>query len=155
MALKIEIRIDGDKETIRKLRKASGQLEDYSKEFKSLSRPLLDYFTNSVFETEGQIFGEPWPKLKPTYEFQKRVKYPGAGILVASGDMKKAYRAVSSSNFLQVYNPTDYFKYHQSPAPRTSKLPRRIMLKFNEERIKFITKTLEKGLFSRIKGAFK
>ncbi len=155
MAIKIELRINGDKETVARLKKAGVQLNDFSEEFKSLSNPLLDYFSNSVFETEGQIFGEPWPKLKPEYEFRKRVVFPGAGILVASGDMKKAYRARSSSDFLQVYNPTEYFKYHHSDAPRTSKLPRRIMLKFDEERIKMIISTIEEGLFRRIRGVFK
>ncbi len=42
------------------------------------------------FDTEGRFAGDPWRPLSPVYALQKARRWPGRGILHASGGMRRA-----------------------------------------------------------------
>lgn len=42
-----------------------------------------------LFNTEGSSGGRKWPKLSPRYKKQKRKKFPGRKIMVATGRLRK------------------------------------------------------------------
>jgi len=92
---------------------------------------LKNLFSNDVFETEGAAIGEHWQPLSPTYGSQKAKRYPGKGILEKTGTMRNGFLTLVRPDMAQVWNQVEYFKYHQSNAPRT-RLPRRVMMALDE-----------------------
>lgn len=52
--------------------------------------PLFVTWMREQFESEGDFGGERWEQLSPAYLAWKSVHYPGKGILVATGDLRKA-----------------------------------------------------------------
>ena len=154
MVLQVQIKVVGSEETLNKLRKVGVQLNNFSTEFRKSGEFLVSFFSNEVFETQGQIIGESWKSLTPAVEFKKRIEFPGRGILERTGHMRKSFKAISSSTFLKIFNPVSYFKYHQSGKPRT-KLPRRVMLKMDRQRVDEVISIIQKGLLGRIRSAIR
>ncbi len=139
----ITIEISGDKRV----------LANFSKVEKDLMNPrsvLTEYALmympaiQEQFASGGRQFKTPWPYLKPI-TITRKVKEGFPPIpLVRTGKMKSNFRyqvrtaALASktpgyipTGLLTIYNPTPYFKYHQLG---TSKIPQRIMLRFDEVR---------------------
>ena len=106
------------------------------------SKNYLRRDINNAFETEGNNYDfGGWAKLSPNYAFWKSKRFSG-GILERSGKMRNSFYDVVTSTMAEIGNTTDYFKYHQSNQPRT-KIPRRIMLYFNQETRNEITKAFQ------------
>lgn len=150
MALNIKIEVRGGENTLKRLREAGVNLNDFRDELRDVGKFLVDFYQGPVFETEGGITGERWAPLKPAYEFWKRRVYPGRGILEASGTMRRGFQFAFSSTSLRVYNLVKYFIYHQMG---TRKMPSRVIFKLDEARIREIVKIIKTGLFTRISRA--
>jgi len=73
------------------------------------------------------------------------MRYPGRGILEATGRMRDSFQYESSNMWTRVFNTVNYFKYHQSRMPRT-RLPRRVMMKLDNQRKQSIVQIFHKGL---------
>lgn len=136
----------------RNLTKLDANMKDWSDEFKKTGEYLKGFFSNEVFNTEGAVFNEPWAQLSPRYAAIKAKKYPGKGILVATGKMKDSFRTDNGKTYVRVFNIVDYFKYHQSNKPRHV-LPRRIMMKLDEKRKQMIVQIFRRGLQRQINKA--
>jgi len=54
--------------------------------------------------------------------------------------MKRSFRAKATSMQGEIWNATTYFKYHQSNKPRSSNLPRRVMMKLGEQQKQLVVK---------------
>ena len=108
MALKVQIKVVGKEETLNKLKKVGVQLDNFSEEFRKSGDFLVNFFSRDVFTSQGQIIGEPWKQLKPSYEFRKRVKWPGRGPLEQTGTMRKSFKAISSATFLKIPTTLDW-----------------------------------------------
>lgn len=52
--------------------------------------PLFIRWMREQFESEGEWGGERWAPLSPDYLARKMAKYPGKGILYATGDLRRA-----------------------------------------------------------------
>lgn len=52
--------------------------------------PLFIDWMRRQFETEGEFGGHAWAPLSPNYAAYKAVVYPGKGILIAEGDLRRA-----------------------------------------------------------------
>jgi hypothetical protein len=52
--------------------------------------PIFIGWMHEQFESEGRFGGHPWPALSDDYAEQKARDHPGAGILVAEGDLRQA-----------------------------------------------------------------
>jgi phage gpG-like protein len=127
-------------------------MKDWTPEFKKSGDYLQGFFSDQVFASEGAVFGEPWAPLSPAYAAQKARKYGSRGILVATGAMQKSFQTQFGSNYVRVFNTSPYFKYHQSNQPR-SRLPRRIVMKLDENRKQQVVKIFRDGLQGQIKRA--
>lgn len=92
-----------------------------------VARGSIDVFGGRVFTSRGQRIGQPWPKLSDAYAARKFKKYSGAPPLVITRTMRDNFKYESTAMSVTIYNPTPYFKYHQSTEPR-SKIPRRAMI---------------------------
>jgi len=113
---------------------------------------LQDFQAN--FDSHGDLYGG-WAGLAlSTYE-EKAKKGYSPYTLVGTGAMKESFRArlVSSGNFveMQLMNTADYFKYHQSSAPRSGKLPRRVMMKIRDQMAKDLIALFAKFAATAIK----
>ncbi len=51
--------------------------------------PLFIGWMREQFATEGDYWGTPWAPLSPEYALRKAAMYPGRGILVAEGDLRR------------------------------------------------------------------
>jgi phage gpG-like protein len=124
MALQISWSIEGQTQLVRRLRGISANLKDWHPAFKESVDQLKDTFSNDVFETRGRAIGESWAPLNPAYAARKALKYPGKGILEATGKMRRSFQTRATADMGVVWNNAAYFQYHQSNRPRF-RLPRR------------------------------
>ena len=128
----LSVTIEGEQQLSRKLRIVQELVKDWTPAFQETAETLKDVFSGEVFDSEGGAIEESWPRLSPAYAYRKARLYPGTGILVATGAMRESFVATFSKDMAVVGNSSEYFKYHQSNAPRT-KLPRRVMMKLTNE----------------------
>lgn len=142
MSFYIAFTIEGDKELSRSLSGMAERLQDWTPAFEKTATTLVDLFSGEVFDTEGAIFGDSWAQLSENYAKQKAKKYPGMGILQATGSMRNGFVSFASANVARVWNEIEYFKYHQSNKPRR-KIPRRVMMKLGDNQKETVIKIFQ------------
>jgi hypothetical protein len=64
-------------------------------------------------------------------------------LLERTGDLRHSFEDIMFDDYAVIFNTAEYFKYHQSRAPR-AKLPRRVMMKIDQARKQFIQKSFQK-----------
>lgn len=134
----ITINVIGDKEEIAKLKKLGSDLHDFSSAMREIGDHVVKYYGGEAFASQGGVYDDRWASLSPAYASRKARKYPGRGILVATGAMQRGFNAKPSINSVDITNSVPYFVYHQSTAPR-SKMPYRPMMQIND-RVRNIVK---------------
>ncbi len=140
MPIAITADIEGERQLSRRLLVVADGVGDFSRPFNKIKDRLLTTF-DANFAARGSFFGG-WAPRKKDYPWP---------ILERSGTMRGNFEGEVSSDFLRISNPTDYFKYHQSNRPRTTELPRRIMMKIDNERKQFIQKAMQEFLVDVIR----
>lgn len=130
--LSVAITITGQKEEIAKLQKLKDKLTDFGSAMKTIGDEVVRYYAGEAYTSQGGVFDTIWPELSPAYAKRKADKYPGRGILVASGDMQRSFEADPHTDSVAITNTADYAVYHQSTDPR-SKMPYRPIMKVNDE----------------------
>ncbi len=68
------------------------ELRDLREPLEGVAR-LLTRSVGEQFGSEGSHGGTPWQPLSPAYAAEKEERYPGHPILVASGEMRRAFLA--------------------------------------------------------------
>lgn len=96
---------------------------------------------DSNFSSRGALFGQPWAKRKDNKS------HP---ILEKTGRMRRSFNQRLGDNYVEISNSAQQFKYHQSNKPRR-KLPRRVMLKLDEIRRRYIVKTFQQHIRESLK----
>ena len=142
--------IEGDKAISRRLRIAGAGFKDFRKPFNKTGKYLRDFIKGDVFETRGRTIGETWKPLNKKYASWKSQHYPGKGILEATGKMKSGFKYKAGRQEVVIGNIVDYFRYHQSNKSR-SKLPRRVMLKLNEDNKQRIVKLFHEDIRTKLR----
>jgi phage gpG-like protein len=145
--LEIRWNIEGQDQLVRRLRGISHNLKDWKPAFQESVDNLKDTFSNDVFETRGRAIGESWAPLSPAYAARKASRYPGKGILEATGKMRRSFQTRATADMGVVWNTAAYFPYHQSNKPRF-RLPRRTMMKLGELQKQQIVKIFQ-GYFRK------
>lgn len=131
--------IEGQQQLVRNIKKIGNEIKDWEPAFNQAAVNLKKIFTDDVFRTEGSVIDEKWNPLKPRYLAQKlKDGYP-ADTLVKTGRMQNGFQHLVKSDYAEVWNSTQYFKYHQSSEPR-KKLPRRVMMKLGNKQKEMIVK---------------
>jgi phage gpG-like protein len=138
--LRLDADIEGDKELSRLLTDIDTGLRSF--------RPALEKIVPEVlksidlnFAARGSLFGG-WKPPAKNY---------GHALLEDSGTMRGAFEFDVFDDHAIIYNPTEYFKYHQSNQPRT-KIPRRVMMKLDDERKRFIVKAHQEQIIDLLQG---
>ncbi len=140
MPIQITGSIEGEQQLSRRLLVVADGVSDFGPPFERIKDKLLTTF-DANFGARGSFFGG-WAPRKKDYPWP---------ILENTGTMRKNFQGESHRDFLKISNPTDYFKYHQSNQPRATALPRRIMMKIDNERKVFIQKEMQKYLVDIIR----
>lgn len=134
MGLQLTFTIEGQTQLSRELLIVASRVKDWTPAFAEAAEYLKDVFSNDVFDTEGAAIDERWDPLSKAYAYQKSKKFPGKGILEATGAMRNGFMTLWRPDMAAVWNKMEYFKYHQSNQARHV-LPRRVMIKLaNEQR---------------------
>ncbi len=136
--MQISIKITGNQETMKKLKRLGSKLHDNTDSMKDIGTNAAEYYAGRAWTQQGSAFGNKWLPLKAkTTSSRLRSSKRGGKItqrantpLEGRGDMRSSFVASSSRNDVIVTNEADYFKYHQSSLPR-KKLPRRQMIGVN------------------------
>lgn len=130
--VELTLEVEGDKEVSLMFQASSRRARNLTKPFKQIRDTLLKTFDNN-FSSRGRTLGEPWKPRTKSYPWP---------ILERTGKMRKSFRGDISSDYVVLYNTQDYFKYHQSKSTR-KKLPRRVMMKIDEQRRRDIIKEIQ------------
>jgi len=145
--INVDITISGMNQAEGMLNNLKAAVEDMSMEMSDLGDYFMNFFSGDVYDSEGAVFNHPWQALSPAYEIQKAKKWGGGQILVASGEMKQSYSLQTSPNQMTISNSKFYAGYHQSG---TSKMPRRVLMDFDQPRIDHITNTILNGIIGKL-----
>lgn len=139
--IELKADLEGERQLSRRLLTMSKDIGDFKKPLFRIGGELRGA-VDTNFSSRGSLFGEPWkPRTKP---------YPHP-ILEKTGKMRRNFKQKLGNDYLEIFNPTPYFKYHQSNKPR-KKLPRRVMLKIDKIRKVFIQKEFQKHVRRTLKG---
>lgn len=142
--------IEGEQQLSRILELASQKVKDWSPAFAETAQTMKFVFSTEVFATEGAVIGERWSPLSRAYAFEKSKRYPGQGLLQATGKMKNSFQTSYNGMSATISNSAPYFPYHQSNQPRR-KLPRRVMMKLGNSQKEQIVKIFQKHFQSVIR----
>lgn len=123
--------IEGETQLARRLLILAEKVDDWTPAFQDTADTLKNIFSGSVFSSEGATIDERWAPLSKAYALRKMRRYPGKGLLEATGKMRNSFQSMFNSMEAAVWNSVSYFKYHQSNQPRST-MPRRVMMKLAE-----------------------
>jgi len=146
--MEVKITISGDKKTISNLQNMQDKLKSFSPELKKTGEFLKDFYSSVPFATEGSIYGERWAKLDPKYAVRKQKKYPGRGILEASGRLRKSFKFMNTDSLLKVWNTAGYYPYHQIG---TRKMSQRLVMAINRKIVQSVVKIVKSSILGRIR----
>lgn len=132
--------IEGDKQLSRRLMKIPDNIGDFKEPLFKIGREVR-LSVDANFSSRGALFGERWAPRKD------HKPHP---LLEKTGTMRRAFAQNLGPMYVEIFNPTEYFKYHQSKAPR-KRLPRRVMLKLDEIRKIFIQKEFQRHIRESIR----
>lgn len=144
--------IEGETQFSRRLRNVVLDKEDLKRPLQKAAQNLVRTFGNEVFASRGSEIQESWAALSPvTLARKARMGYP-SDPLVATGEMKRGFRSIVSTDQAVIYNTAPYFKYHQSNQARR-KIPRRVMMKLGFNQREMIVKEFQKEWRLKMKKA--
>ena len=138
----IRFELEGEKQLVRKFKGIRLAGKNWLPTMKKIGRDLTEVFSGPVFETRGREIGEPWKKRLGDYPWP---------ILERSGAMRRGFRYKPHRLSVEIYNIKDYFPYHQSNKPRSSRLPRRVMMKLDNKRKTKVMKRFHEDLYKKLK----
>lgn len=151
MPLSITVRITGDAAVMRKLRKLGDGINDMQGAMERIGREAVQYYETTGFTDRGRPWGNPWPPLKRQTMQYKEKKYGSARPLYNTGRMQQGFYAKAGRQQVIIDNHADYYKYHQSAAPR-HRLPRRQMAGINNPIKRMIGDIIRDDLTRKING---
>ncbi len=148
--LRLSVQIKGLDKVIEQLDSTKEVLTNLEPEMQFMGAYLIDFFSNDVFETEGQIINENWSDLSPKYQLWKAKNYPGRGILERTGALRHGFEALPTATYCIIRNTVDYAKDMEFG---TEYVPPRIFLKLDQERARVIREIIIDSLNTRVKEA--
>lgn len=125
MPTRVTFTFYGEAQIDRTLETMAGRVEDATPIWDALADRFLDD-ERRQFDSEGGFGSGRWSPLSPAYAAWKAVHFPGAGILVRTGDLRASLtegpqvRAITPSS-MAIGSAVPYGRYHQ----RGDGVPRR------------------------------
>jgi len=117
----------------RKLTRFADRLGDMSSLWDEMAE-ALHAVQERAFESEGSSSGARWHPLSPRYRTEKAARFPGKGILEATGRLRRSFSSGAQGNIFKATpgrmtwgTEVPYSVYHQHG---TSRMPARPVLRF-------------------------
>ncbi len=136
--IELNVTIEGEKQLSRRLLTIPKNISDFKKPLFRIGGEVRGSIDTN-FSGRGSLFGRWVPR-------KDNKPHP---LLEKTGKMRRGFRQNIGPSYVEIYNPTPYFKYHQSNKPR-KKLPRRVMMKIDRIRQQFIQKEFQKHVADSI-----
>lgn len=133
--------LEGDKELSRRLIAIPQNIGSFKQPLFKIGREVR-ISADANFASRGALFGARW---KPRKDNEP---HP---LLEKTGRMRRSFTQNLGNDYVEIFNTSDYFAYHQSNAPR-KKLPRRVMLKLDQIRKQFIMREFQSHIQKSIRG---
>lgn len=131
--------IEGERQLSRRLLVMADGVKDWSEPLDRIGSDLRASFDTN-FNLGGSLFGG-WAPRKKSYP------YP---ILQKTGMMRGSFEQQTERDFVKLHNTSEYFPFHQSNQPR-SKLPRRVMMKIDQQSKRDIQKAFQEYIVNLIR----
>lgn len=143
MSVEIQFEIEGETQLAAVLGATANGIKDWGRPLARISTEMLKSFDMN-FTSNGGLF-------QPGGWAARKRRYPWP-LLEKTGHLRGAFRARQTTDAVAFSNEVTYFKYHQSSEPRTSALPRRILMKIDEERRRFIIRQFQQHIVEAGRG---
>ena len=140
MPLYLDATIEGEQQLSRRLGIVADGVKDFSPALENISGELM-HSVDENFSQRGGLFGG-WPARKDNNPWP---------LMEKTGELRGGFMSAVKSDYLEIGNFVPYFKYHQSNQPRV-RLPRRVMLKIDQQRKVYITKAFQEYLVRLIQA---
>lgn len=138
--IELSVDLEGEKQLSRRLLVASKDIGDFKRPLFRIGAEVRGSI-DANFSSRGALFGRWLPR-------KDNKPHP---ILEESGEMRRNFKQNLGPTWIEIYNPTPYFKYHQSNKPRR-KIPRRVMMKIDHIRRVFIQKEFQRHVHNVVSG---
>lgn len=133
--------LEGSQELKRRFNSIPLDLDKLSEPLARIGAELM-ISVDANYGSRGTLFGERWAPRKD------HKPHP---LLEKTGAMRHNFQQRLGPGYVEISNPTEYFRFHQSNKPR-KKLPRRVMLKVDQIRKVFIIKTFQRHMNKAVTG---
>lgn len=130
----VSFSVEGDIEVISMFEAAGSRARNLRAPFRRVGEMMLGVIDQN-FAGRGSVWGK----------WKRRLRAPldGHPLLEDSGDMRTGFRDKVGRDYVELSNTQDQFKYHQSKRPRSTRLPRRIMMAVEEDQRREVMKILQ------------
>lgn len=136
----VSFSVEGDVEVVSMFEAARDRARDLRTPLRRIGEMMLKTIDKN-YDTHGGVWGR-WKRRKKSYPWP---------ILEQTGQMRRSFYDKVGSDYVEIGNndPRDIFKYHQSKAPRTSNLPRRVMMAIAEDQRRESMRILQEHIMGR------
>lgn len=135
----LNVTLEGEKQLSRRLLTIPSDISSFKIPLFRIGGELRGTFDKN-FSARGALFGRWQPR-------KDNLPHP---LLEKTGSMRRNFKQSLGPDYIEIFNPTPYFKYHQSNKPR-KKIPRRVMMKIDDERKRFIQREFQKHVNDAIR----
>ena len=137
--IQLNVTLEGEKQLSRRLMTIPKDIDNFKFPLFRIGGEIRGAIDTN-FSQRGALFGRWVP----------RKDNDGHPLLEKTGSMRRNFKQKLGSDYIEIFNPTSYFKYHQSNKPRR-KIPRRVMMKIDDERKRFIQREFQKHVHEALK----
>jgi len=133
--MQIDFSVEGDVEVTSMFDTANNRSKTLRAPFRKIAKYLLDEIDRN-YEGRGRIWGK----------WKRRLRAPKDGhpLLEDTSAMRRNFDEKVGNTYATIGNRSEQFKFHQSKKPRTTRLPRRIMMAIEEDQRRESMKILQK-----------
>lgn len=130
--------VEGDKEVVSMFDATGARASNLRRPMDAIGEYMLDEIDTN-YSTRGGTWGR-WRRRKKAYP------HP---LLEATRKMRSSFWKRSNRESVTVGNSDRKFKYHQSKAPRSSNLPRRVMIAIAEQQRREAVRMLQRHIMEK------
>jgi phage gpG-like protein len=131
----LNVSLEGEKQLSRRLMTIPNDIDNWKIPLFRIGGEVRGAIDKN-FSSRGALFGARWQPRKDN------LPHP---LLEKTTTMRRNFKQSLGPDYIEIFNPTPYFKYHQSNKPRR-KIPRRVMMKIDDERKRFIQREFQKHI---------
>ena len=130
----LNVSLEGEKQLSRRLQTIPSDISNWKIPLFRIGGEVRGSIDKN-FSGRGSLFGRWVPR-------KDNLPHP---LLEKTSTMRRNFKSTLGPDYVEIFNPTPYFKYHQSNKPRR-KIPRRLMMKIDDERKRFIQREFQKHI---------